>query len=158
MVLDWPLLGARERCGFSGALSWDRHHTQRRAWRLHRGHLSSNSVSCPGLELLTLIALSAQQRNRSGKRANRRPVRRKGLVRWLLFIRCASPVPFVGRVRHSGKVTAVETAQAGLPSGDCALSQPHSLEQPGSCSHFVWKAHAGLGIPGVSVWALGAVI
>lgn len=53
----------------------DRHHTQQQAWRLHRGHLSSDSFSFPGLELLTLIALSAQQRSQSEKtkRTNRRP-------------------------------------------------------------------------------------
>lgn len=144
-----------------GALSRDRRHTQQRTWRLHQGHLSSNSLSCPGLKLLTLIALAAQQRSQSEKRnrTNQRPTsQEKGLVRWLWIIRCVSPVPVVGRARHSGKVPAVETAQAGLPPGDGALSRPHSLEQPGLCSHLVWKAHAGLGIPGVGVWALGAVM
>lgn len=123
--------------------------------------MSSNSLSCPGLKLLTLIALAAQQRSQSEKRkrTNQRPTsQEKGLVRWLWIIRCVSPVPVVGRARHSGKVPAVETAQAGLPPGDGALSRPHSLEQPGLCSHLVWKAHAGLGIPGVGVWALGAVM
>lgn len=89
-------------------------------------------MSCPGLELLTWIALAAQAESQSEKRKrmNQRPTSwESGLVRWPLLIRCVSPVPIVGRVRHSGRVSGVEMAPAASHLG--ALPLP---------SHVVWSS------------------